>query len=205
MFKHELSGTVTNQQGDIVAERIHRTDGNYNANMSLDNGKPARISCECEQSLAGFEEESKFAEAMLESYNKLRKSNYSIEEKKKEDNDYADRVFVSERDQPARMNIQIRHLDAEIIAGIGEHSEIDVERTKEDIVKSIYHAIAAKECVDPQLKAKTILQLIIPVPLGELNRQAIAETALDNKGFKEIWISPFREESFPLRSTAGSD
>jgi hypothetical protein len=66
-------------------------------------------------------------------------------------------------------------------------------------VAFIHDAIKAKARVDSKIKAKAILQLILPTPLGVGLRDAIQNSAVDFHGFKEIWVSPFREDSFPLK------
>lgn len=194
----EFSATATNEEGDIVAERIKKTDLNTSSNLTADLGKPSKISVERKERIRGFEEEDAAAQALRTSYNKLRKTNYQIEEKTEEDSDYADRVFTSQTDDPDRINIQIRHLDTKIIETIGKQGTVDAHRTAQEVITSIRDAIDVKANVDPRLKPKTILQLMLPAPLGKAIRQTIDATTLDCRGFKEIWISPFHEESFPL-------
>lgn len=197
----ELGAAVTNKQGELVAERIQKTDLNTSANLSADAGKPSKISVERKDRVGGFEEEGAAAEALANSYNKERKTSYRIEQKTKEDGDYADRVFTSSDDDPERLNVQIRHLDTEIIAGVGKQGAFDGDRTAADVAASIRGAIDDKANVDPKVKAETILQLMVPAPLGKGIRRAIEDSVFDRKGFKEIWISPFHEESFPLTPT----
>ena len=201
IFYDELGATLTNDEGDIVAERIQKTDLNTSANLTADMGKPSKIAVERKERVTGFEEEGAAAEALLTSYNKLRNTSYKVEIKAEEDCDYADRIFTSPTDDPVRINIQISHLDPEIIADIGKHSAADALRTAEDVITSIRDAIDKKAKIDQALKANTILLLRFPAPLGEAARQSILATTYDCKGFKEIWISPFHEESFALKPT----
>lgn len=93
-------------------------------------------------------------------------TDYRVEPKTKEDSDYADRVLVSDCSSPTRINIQIRHLDADIIAEVGRHRAFDGDRTPARIVAHIRDAINDKAQVDPGIKTATILQLIVPAPLG---------------------------------------
>ena len=198
----ESGATTTNAEGDIVAERIQKTDLNTSANLTADRGKPSKISVERKRRVPGFEEEGAAAEVLVNSYNKLRKTSYHVDQKTAEDSDYPDRILRSENDKPAYINIQIRHLDTKIIAGIGKQGVVDADRTATDFVTLISGAIDDKANIDPQLKAKTILQLMLPAPLGEAIKQTIDENEFGCKGFKEIWISPFHEESFPLNANA---
>lgn len=197
----ELDVTATNDQSDILAERIKKTDLNTSANFTSDLGKPSKISVQRKTRIDGFEEEGTAADAMVNCYNKLRKTSYQVAEKPGEDSDYADRVLISESDKPVRINVQIRHLDPAIIADLGRQGAVDADRTAPDMVTLIICAIEDKANIDPRLKEETILQLILPTPLGKAIRQTIDENKFDRRGFKEIWISPFREESFPLNAT----
>ncbi len=196
----ELALTATNAQGEFVHERIQKTDLNTSANLAADLGKPSKISVERKNRITGFEEEGAAAEALVNSFNKLRRTSYYVQEKPEEDSDYADRVFTSKDDATGRINIQIRHLDSEIIAGIGPPGRVEVDRTVLDVITSISGAICHKANIDPKLKADTILLLMLLAPLGEAIRQAICENVFDCKGFKEIWILPFHEEAFPLNA-----
>jgi hypothetical protein len=197
----ELVATMTNKEGNIVAERIQKTDLNTSANLTTDAGQPSKVAVDRKGRVDGFEEEGVAAEALAKCYNKARGTNYIVQKKAEEDSDYADRVFLSESDNPRRINIQIRHLDAEIIAKIGRVGEFDGDRTPVDVIASIRHAIEDKANVDPAVKAQTILQLIVLAALGAGIRLAINSDTFDHKGFKEIWITPFHEDSFPLCST----
>lgn len=81
---------------------------------------------------------------------------------------------------------------------------LDGVRTAEDIVASTCNAIDDKANVDPRIKEKTILQLIAPAPLGMEIRQTVEKNLFDFKGFKEVWVSPFHEEPFPLNRSQSS-
>jgi hypothetical protein len=194
----ELGFDVRNKRGQLVAEGIQKTDLNTSANLIADVGKPSRISVVRKKRVTTFEEEGAAAEALVDALNKKRGTNYHVEEKTKEDNDYPDRVFISENDNPTRICVQMRHLDTEIIAGVGKNGAFVADRTAPDIIASIRDAIDDKATVDSKMKAETVLQLIVPAPLGAGIRQAIEKNLFDLKEFKEIWISPFHEESFPL-------
>lgn len=104
----------------------------------------------------------------------------------------------SKIDEPRELSVQIRHLDADVIAWLGKKDEFDVKRTAGDLIASINKAIAAKSAVDPNIKPKTILLLQLPVMLGKLVRQVIQQSAFDFKGFRGVWIAPFREECFEV-------
>lgn len=197
----ELSATATNDQGDIKAERIQKTDLNTSANLLADLGKPSKISVKRKKRVSGFDEEGIAAEALVNYYNKLRKTSYQVDEKTEEDSDYADRVFTSENDKPAHINVQIRQLDTKIIADIGKRGSVGVNRTAADIVNLISGAIYDKANIDPKLKADTILLLTLPAPLGMMIKRTIDENDFNSMGFKEIWILPFHEDAFPINTT----
>jgi hypothetical protein len=196
----ELEGRNTNKDGDIVAERVQKTDLNTSVDLTADIGKPSKVSVERKNRILGFEEEGAAAETLVNCYNKVRGTSYVVEEKPEEDSDYADRVFSSGSDNPNRVNIQIRHLDTEIIVGISKQGTFGGDRTPVDVIASIRAAIDDKAKVDPVVKRQTILLLQVPAALGVGIRRAIENCRFDHKGFKEIWISPFHEESFPLAS-----
>jgi hypothetical protein len=199
----ELEVTALNNQGQIEGKRIKKTDLNTSANLSADLGNPSKISIVRKKRLdrvGKFEEEGAAAEALVDSFNKKHGTHYEVEKKCKEDSDYIDRAFVSKNDKRDRIYVQIRHLDTQIVAEVQKGLTFDGERTAADIILSIRDAIDAKADVDREIKPKTILQLMLLAPLGMGIRQAIEESRFDFKGFKEVWISPFHEESFPLNS-----
>jgi hypothetical protein len=196
----ELGLAVTNTDGELVAERIQKTDLNTNASLAADLGSPSKISVERTTPVDGFDEEGVVAEALVKSYNKLRRTNYRVVPKTEEDSDYADRVFTSESDEPPQLNVQISHFESDIVANVGRSGTFDGERSNEDILQSIAAAIQAKANVDPKVKELTILQLIVPAPIGEGLKQSIQSHSFNTQGFLGVWVSPFHEESFPLTS-----
>ncbi len=193
----ETDTTITNEDGDIISERVQKTDLNTSANTSSNVGQPAKISAERKTRLDGFEEEGILAGELVKFYNNAHGTDYIVEEKAEEDNDYADRILVSETNKP-RINIQIRHLDTEAVARLGRDGEFNGERRSNDLIAYINEAIIAKANIDPSIKSQTILQLILPVPVGKIIRQGITDIPFNHMGFEEIWISPFHEESFQL-------
>ena len=201
--EQNLQGTKTNNK--LVLERVQKTDLNSSASVAVDAGKPSKITVKRKKRVEGFDEEAPAAEALANSYNKLRGTNYRVVPKLKEDNGSVDRELTSESSDPRKLNIQIRNLDSEIIASVGKQGDFDGERTAADIVRSICTAIKAKSNVDSKLKSETILQLIIPAPLGEGFRRTIETHAFEFRGYREVWISPFHEENFPLNSTSEAD
>ncbi len=194
----ETDGKLANEKGDIFSERIKKTDRNTTSEMSSDLTEPAEIKVSRENRVDGFEEEGVVAVGFIKSYNSAHGSNYKIGEKTSEDNDYADRVMISENDSPENLNIQIRHLDDVIIEHLGKNNQFEGQRNSGDVIKAIRDAIESKAKIDPVLKTKTILQLILPTPLGEMIRQDIENDTFDSKGFREVWVSPFHEDSFQI-------
>ena len=194
----EYGAAVTDEEGTLTAERILKTDRNTSASLSSDPEERPRISIERQTRVPNFVEEGRVAEAFAASYNKRCNSHYSIEAKREEDSDYADRVLQSERDAPDTLNVQIRHLDAHIIAAVGSQGKFSGERTVADLIDAIRSSITTKALVDERLKAETILLLVIPAALGVAIRQGVEGCQIDFQGFKDVWIAPFREECFGL-------
>ncbi len=194
----ELDVSALSQQRQIEGERIKKTDLNTNANLSTDRCGPSKISIDRKERVPGFEQEGEVAETLLNSYNKLRNTGYQIKDKIEEDSDYADRIFVSVKDIPACIYIQIRHLDPKMAADVARKGAYQSAHTTEDFILSIKGAIADKARVDPDIKRKTLLQLILITPLDAKISRDIENSKFDFKDFKEIWISPFHQDSFPL-------
>lgn len=197
-FRDELDATVINQQGDLVAERLQRGDGNTEASLATDRGQPTILSGSRKERVDGFQEEGQAAEALAKAYNERHGTQYSVKPKKQDDYDYADRLLESKADEPRELNIQVRHLDTDVIARLGKSDEFGVKRTAGDLIALINQAIVAKAAVDPKIKPKTILLLQLPAMLGSLIRQEIQQETFDFKGFRSIWIAPFRDECFEV-------
>jgi hypothetical protein len=194
----EFDATGRDSAGNIRAERISRTDGNTSSELESDAGRPARVSSKRSDRIEGFEEEAIAAEALVKEFNAKHKSIYRVKEKKKEDSDYADRIFESSYDDPATIDIQVRHFDTQMVAKINKFKEFNEQRTTEEFHTLISDSITAKAMIDPALKARAILLLQIPATLGVRIRTLIQRDTFDVKGFKEVWVSPFREEPFEI-------
>jgi hypothetical protein len=197
-IREELEAEAINRQGELVAERLQRGDGNMEASLATDRGHPTILSASREERIDGFEEEGRAAEALAKAYNTRYGTQYSVQPKKEDDYDYADRILESQADEPKEINVQIRHLDTDVIARLGKKDEFDVKRSAGDLIASLNKAITAKAAVDPKIKPKTILLLQLPAILGKLVRQEIQQSTFDLKGFKGLWIAPFREECFEV-------
>ena len=65
----ELGVTATNKDGDIVAERIQKTDLNTEASLTADAGSPSRMSVGRNERVDGFQEEGEAANALVQFYN----------------------------------------------------------------------------------------------------------------------------------------
>lgn len=194
----ELGAAARDQDGNLTAERIEKTDRNTSASLSSDRGKPSRIFVERQARVPNFVEEGRVAEAFTASYNKRCNTHYSVEPKPEEDSDYADRVLRSARDTPQKLNVQIRHLDAEIIADVGRQGKFSGERTVANLIDSIRESITAKAQIDQRLRAETILLLVIPAPLGIAIREGVESCQVDCQGFRDVWLAPFHEECIGL-------
>jgi hypothetical protein len=197
-IRDEVEAEVINRTGELVAERIQRGDGNTEASLATDRGQPSILSATRKERVDGFEEEGVAAAALAKAYNARKSTSYSVGPKPEEDSDYVDRYLDSKTDEPKEMSVQIRHLDTDVIARLGKKGEFDVKRTTGDLAESINKAIAAKAKVDPNLKPKTILLLQLPVMLGKLFREELQKANFDLKGFKGVWIAPFRDECFEV-------
>ena len=194
----ETIGELIDEDGSTISERINKTDLNTDAEFSMDKGQPATVNVSRNIREGGFKEEGDVAKALVRSYNAINGTSYEIEKKESEDGDYVDRSMVSITDEPQRINIQIRNLDDEMAAALGKSNQFQGARSSSEFITSIQEAIDDKATVDPNEKLKTILQLFISTPLGKMIYTDIKNSAFDCKGFKAIWISPFREDSFPL-------
>jgi hypothetical protein len=197
-LRDEVEAEVVNRQGELVAERLQRGDGNMEASLATDRGQPTILSASRKERVDGFEEEGQTAESLAKAYNAQKGTSYTVRPKSEEDNDYVDRYLDSKIDEPQELGVQITHLDTDVIARLGKKGEFDVKRTAADLIDSINKAITAKAAVDPNLKPKTILLLQLPVMLGKLVRQVIQLSAFDLKGFSGVWIAPFRDECFEV-------
>ncbi len=197
-LRDELDAVGTNREGEMTLERLTRTDGNIEASLASDRGKPATLSATRKERVDGFEEEETAAQALAKAFNTRHGTRYAVQPKKKDDYDYPDRILGSSGDEPKLVIVQIRHLDTDVIAKLGKADKFDVNRTSGDLIASIIKAIAVKAKVDPKVKPKTLLLLQIPAPLGKLVRKEIQRWSFDLKGFKGVWIAPFREESFEV-------
>jgi hypothetical protein len=85
-----------------------------------------------------------------------------------------------------------------MIAGLGRDRSFEGWRDAEGITGQIRKAIDTKALVDRALKPCTILLLQLPSPLGRMMRSELQRRAFDLRGFKGVWVAPFREECFPL-------
>lgn len=197
-LRDEMEAKVVNRDGELIAERLQRGDGNMEASLATDRGKPTILSAGWKKRVEGFEEEGQTAESLAKAYNAQNGTSYTVRPKSEEDSDYVDRYLESKIDEPRELGVQIRHFDSYVIARLGQKDEVEVKRTVGDLIASINKAISAKAVVDPNLKSKTILLLQLPVMLGKLVRHEIQLSAFDLKGFRGIWIAPFRDECFEV-------
>jgi Protein of unknown function (DUF2934) len=182
----------------VTGERIRRSDGNTSASAAMDAGGPLRVSTERETKVSGFEEEGIVADVFAKSFNNRNGTDYTIESKATEDSDYADRVLISASATLQRIQIQIRHLDDEARADLGKNEAFSGRRTGEDLRTKISNAIQKKSLIDAKTKANAILLLQVLYPLTRLARDELQMTYFDLKGFRDVWIAPFREDSFPI-------
>lgn len=197
-LRDEVEAEVVNRQGELVAERLQRGDGNMEASLATGSGQPTILSASRKKRVDGFEEEGQTAAALARAYNAQKGTSYTVRPKPEEDSDYVDRYLDSKIDESRELSVQIRHLDTDVIARLGKKDEFDVKRTAGDLIASINKAITSKAAVDPNLKSNTILLLQLPVMLGKLVRQEIQRSAFDFKGFRGVWIAPFRDECFEV-------
>lgn len=197
-IRDEVEADVVNNQGELVAERLQRGDGNMEASLATDRGRPTILSASRNERVDGLEEEGQAAESLATAYNAHNGTSYTVRPKPEEDNDYVDRYLDSKIDEPRELGVQIRHLDTDVIARLGKKDEFDVKRTAGDLITSINKAITAKAAVDPNLKPKTILLLQLPVMLGKIARDEIQRLSFDLNDFRGVWIAPFRDECFEV-------
>lgn len=199
-IREEFDATGVNPEGDVTVERISRTDGNTTSELSVDAGKDASVTGTRTTRVSNFEEEAVAADALVQARNKKLGTSYGVEKKQKEDSDYADRVLVSTNDAPARIEVQIRHFDTEIIAKLNNKNVKAFKGTRGgvNLAEGIKEAIQEKSLVDRKTKAKAILLLQVPAVVGKMARKQLQRMSFDLMGFKEVWICPFREECFEV-------
>jgi hypothetical protein len=194
----ELSVTARNRTGDIVGERHEKTDLNTSASVAHDVGSPTSVFVTRETRVRKVEEEGAATKSLVNAYNSLHSTSYAVVDKPDEDSDYPDRILRSKAAAEGELIVQVRHLDDEIIGTLGRKSIFKGNRTSGDIKDRIIAAVDDKALVDPLTKARTILLLILPTPLGTVNQENLQQHQFDFRGFKDIWIAPFHEKSFPL-------
>lgn len=194
----ELDATAVNKNNEIVAERIEKQDRMTTASLASDAGLPSRINVERTQKVKGFDEEGTAAHAVAKAFNRSKGTDYVVEKKTEEDSEYADRVLVSKTAKPPRIEIQVRNLDAELIASLGKTNKFSGERSLEDWISCINTAITHKAQIDPALKAKVALVLTVPSALGKKIATELQSSKIDVKGFREVWLAPFHEDCFQV-------
>ena len=146
----------------------------------------------------GFDEEGVVAKALATARNTKRGTRYIVQAKEKEDSDYADRVLISATDDPKKIDVQIRHFDTDVIAQLNKEGQFAGARGSVDLAEGITKAIVSKARIDVGTKSRAILLLQIPSAIGQMARKQLQRMSFDLKGFKEVWVSPFREEPFEL-------
>jgi hypothetical protein len=193
--RDELELIALNKKGDISAERISKQDSNTSASAAADAGQPMKINVMRQARVHGFDEESIAVKSLIAPFNARNASRYTVREKKEEDSDYADRELISDHDQPS-INVQVRHLDEMMIAGLGKTTRFDGLRSPAEFVDSIEKAIKVKASIDPVLRKQTVLLLIVPAALGQMMKRDLQLIRFDSRGFREVWIASFREPAF---------
>jgi hypothetical protein len=194
----ELSAEARDPTGEIFAERIHKSDQSTEARLAADKNQPLKLSARRPARVPGFDEEAVAVQALATAYNDEYKTGYSVRPKLEEDSGYEDRFLDSQTDEPREIIIQVRHLDDAMIAGLGRDRSFEGCRDSDGMTGQIRKAIDSKALVDSALKTRTILLLQLPSPLGRMMRSELQRRAFDLRGFKGVWVAPFREECFPL-------
>ena len=67
-----------------------------------------------------------------------------------------------------------------------------------NISSVLQDAIDEKAKVDSDVRARTHLVLISPIPLGKMLRSLVASHCFESGGFAEIWLAAEGEEPFSL-------
>lgn len=96
-----------------------------------------------------------------------------------------------------RTPIQITNLDFQLRASLGKDRFFH-KRNLDQLEKAVDTAIEGKKNVDRPLKAKTILLLIVPVPLGPQLRSRLLAHRVDSRGYLAVWAYGVGEAAFPL-------
>ena len=194
----EFTAEGTDRTGRLALERIDRMDANTRATLSSDLGQPSNVSIARSGPVDSFSEEGRAVEMLVQAYNQLHSGRYEVEPKDREDYKYADRCLTSEAGMPTRIPVQVRALDPVASASLGKNRSFQGLRTGADFARLIEEAVHEKALIDSELRATTLLLLVIPTPIGLLLREEIQQISFDKRGFKEVWICCLREECFRL-------
>ena len=96
-----------------------------------------------------------------------------------------------------RVGVQVRHLDAALIARLGKERKVDAHR--QDLVSAAQSAIAEKAGKVPSaVRDVTILALYSPAPVGRIGRRHLRSSHLSSEGFREVWVCPHGERAFRI-------
>jgi hypothetical protein len=194
---------ATDRDGELKAVRSAAEEGGVAWSTAVDDGQPLRVSAKANRDLDGFAEEGRRAVAFVKALNAARGTDYALQEKRDEDYEFADRMVVSVSNPTDVILLQLRHLDDEMVKHIGQRRVFEGKRTTDELAAMIQTAIEAKSLVDTATKARTYLVLLVPVGLTGIYRAALQQCDFDPHGYIGVWVSPSREEPFPLR-TQGS-
>jgi len=144
-------------------------------------------------------EQAKFAERICRTINARRRTSY---ESRAEDDlggaDYEDAVLESKVPGEATIGLQIRHFHNEIARRLNSRPHSMSQLGLSNISSVLQDAIDEKAKVDSDVRARTHLVLISPIPLGKMLRSLVASHCFESGGFAEIWLAAEGEEPFSL-------
>lgn len=181
--------------GELVTERVSRARGNTRASIASDAGQPSRIAANRIGKINNFADEASAAEALARALGQKESTYYTVEPKEEEDSDYVDRYLIT---GSSKIPVQITHLDTSQISNLGRSGHFEDDRELEEMKSMIVEAVRRKSQVDMEAKAKTILLLLTPSPLGKIIRRYVQRESFDLMGYKSIWIYPSGEDCFEI-------
>ena len=196
----EMTGAAKDTSGKVVAERLVLDDGKTQSSTAVDHGEPIKVTANRKERVSGFDDETETVRGFIQRYNVMYGSDYAVAPKIAEDGEYVDRWLVSESDPENRLPVQVRNLDTKLIAELGRVGRFSGERFLSEIRDMAQDAIDEKSRVDSGIRARTILLLTLPVGIGSILRSQLAAESFNGRGFLDVWICPFHDESFALNT-----
>jgi hypothetical protein len=181
--------------GRAMADRFHQNDGRGEIRVSTDIGAPQHIERRDNFKTNGFDAEARAAMTFARWLSRADGKPLTVEPKANEDSDIDDRVLLGPDGARVR-RLQFRYLDDSEIASLGATRKFSGERTTDDFVRCVDHAVKEKSLVDADVRASQDLLLLLSHPLGDVMRHELGTRSFELAGYQSVWI--LSEEEDPL-------